>query len=89
MRHRTCALVAIAIGLAGCGDEPPPPKPYAQPDPAAQQTPITDERVQKLGAVEAVGYDGRGVQQSVQRSLDRSEAQQRERDAALRAASGQ
>lgn len=89
MRRRTCALVAIAIGLVGCGDEPPPPKPYAQPDSAAQQAPATDERVQKLGAADAAGYDGRAVQQSVQRSLDRSEAQQRERDAALQAASGQ
>jgi hypothetical protein len=70
--------------LAGCGDEPKP----AAPPPPPPQTGLQRD-INATEAASAVGYDGEGIKQSIQRSVDAQQEQNRKSIEAQQAAAGQ
>lgn len=73
LRRLTIPLVAmILFAASGCGDDQP--KPPAQEAPKDQGRPET----RKVRAADAVGYDGKALQKSLDKVLDQQDKRNKE-----------
>jgi hypothetical protein len=82
--RRTAALPLLLLALAGCGDEP---KPQAQQTPAEPPPADAREReIRKARALDAVGYDGAGVERQLRKTIATQDAQQKRLEEAAKAA---
>jgi hypothetical protein len=84
MNRPTIAALPLLFALAGCGDEP---KPQAQQTPAEPPPADAREReVRKARALDAVGYDGAGVERQLRKTIATQDAQQKRLEEAAKAA---
>ena len=83
MKPSALFLFGALLGASGCGEEAPPTTAAPQP---------TDQRAQqarKAQTLDAVGYDGAAVEQTLLRTIKTNDDQQAQRDAARNAAAGE
>jgi hypothetical protein len=73
--------LALAITLSACGSKEPEQTASAVPPKTPQQ-----QRIDSIQAADAIGYDGKMARDAVQRTVEQSEARQKE---AMEAAGGE